>query len=263
MLQYEFMQKAFLIGILLSITVPCIGSFIVFKRLSMIGDALSHASLSGIAIALLLGFNPLLGAFLICIFAAISTEFLRRKIPKYSEISIVIITSLGVGLAGILTSFIKNATSFNSFLFGSIVAISDIEVIMVCILSIIIIVTFLFLYKELFYIVFDEEGAKIAGIKVELINFIMALLTGITISISAKTVGALMISSYLVIPIASSMQISKSYKATIILSIFYALFSTILGLSLSYYFSLKPGGTIVILLVLCFLINIILKKIRS
>ncbi len=263
MLQYEFMQKAFFVGILLSIMVPCIGSFLVLKRLSMMGDALSHASLSGIAVGFLIGINPLLGAFFACVIAAMSIEVLRKRIEKYSEISIAIITSLGIGLAGVLSSFIKNTTSFNSFLFGSIVAISNSEVKLIFIIFLVVTLTFIALYKELFYIIFDEEGAIISGIKVNLINFIMSILVGITIAVSARTVGALMISSYIVIPIAASMQISRSFKSTIIIAIIYALFSTILGLVLSYYFSLRPGGTIVVILVICFFINMSIKKIGS
>lgn len=260
MLQYEFMQKAFFVGLLLSIIVPCIGSFIVLKRLSMLGDALSHASLSGVAFGLLLAWNPLVGAFLACVIAGLGTEYLRKKIPRYSEISIAVITSLGVGFAGVLSSFIKNATSFHSFLFGSIVAISTLEVIMITCVSVLVLFLFLFFYKELFYIAFDEEGARVAGVPVNRINFIVAIITAITVSIASRTVGALMISSFMVLPMAAAMQVARSYKTTILFAIFYAVCSTLLGLTLSYYYGLKPGGTIVLLSVGIFFCNVIWKS---
>lgn len=260
MLQYEFMQKAFLAGILLSIIVPCIGSFVVLKRLSMMGDALSHASLSGVAFGLLLGWNPLLGAFFACIIAALGTEFLRKKIPQYSEISIAIITSLGVGLAGVLSSFIKNATSFHSFLFGSIVAISYVELALILAVSFLAIFVFLFFYKELCYIAFDEEGARVAGLSVERINLLMSFVIAITVSVASRTVGALMISSFIVLPMASAMQVARSYKMTILLAITYALVATCLGLSLSFYYGLKPGGSIVLLSVAIFFCNVLWKR---
>ncbi|MCI7344155.1 MAG: metal ABC transporter permease [Fusobacterium necrophorum] len=263
MLQYEFMQKAFLVGILISIIVPCIGSFVVLKRLSMLGDALSHASLSGVALGLLLAWNPLVGAFLACIVAALGTEYLRKKIPEYSEISIAIITSLGVGLAGVLSSFIKNATSFHSFLFGSIVAISKCEVVMIVCVSLLVLFVFLFFYQELFYIAFDEEGARVAGISVNRINVIVAIITAITVSMASRTVGALMISSFMVLPMASAMQVARSYRSTILLAIFYALLSTLSGLSLSYYYGLKPGGTIVLLSVGIFFMTMLWKRFRK
>lgn len=260
MLQYEFMQKAFLAGILLSIIVPCIGSFVVLKRLSMMGDALSHASLSGVAFGLLLGWNPLAGAFFACVVAALGTEFLRKKIPQYSEISIAIVTSLGVGLAAVLSSFIRNATSFHSFLFGSIVAISKFELLLIFFVSILGILVFLCFYKELCYIAFDEEGARVAGLPVEKINFLMAFVIAITVSVASRTVGALMVSSFIVLPMASAMQIARSYRMTILLAIVYAFFAICLGLTLSFYYGLKPGGSIVLLSVAIFFANVLWKN---
>lgn len=263
MLQYEFMQKAFVVGILLSIIVPCIGSFVVLKRLSMMGDALSHASLSGVAFGLLIGWNPLLGAFIACVLGALGTEFLRKKMPQYSEISIAIITSLGVGLAGVLSSFIKNATSFHSFLFGSIVAISNFELALILIISIVVILIFVCFYKELCYIAFDEQGARVAGIPVGKINVMMAFVIAITVSAASRTVGALMISSFIVLPMASAMQVARRYSTTILLAIGNAAFATICGLSLSYYYGLKPGGTIVMVLIGLLLIASVVRYPRG
>lgn len=262
MLQYEFMQKAFVVGILLSIIVPCIGSFVVLKRLSMMGDALSHASLSGVALGLLLGWNPLLGAFFTCVLAALGTEFLRKKIPEYSEISIAIITSLGVGFAGVLSSFIKNATSFHSFLFGSIVAISSMELALIFMVSVLVIFVFLCFYRDLCYIAFDEEGARVAGLPVGKLNLLMAFVIAITVSVASRTVGALMISFFIVLPMAAAMQVARSYRMTIVLAIVYALLATCFGLTLSFYYGLKPGGTIVLLSVGIFFLNICWKARR-
>lgn len=119
------MQRAFLVGILLALIIPCVGIVIVLKRLSMIGDALSHTSLAGVAAGLLFNINPVLGATAACVAAAFGIEAIRKKLPRYAEMSIAIILSAGVGLAGVLSGFVRSAASFNSFLFGSIVAISD------------------------------------------------------------------------------------------------------------------------------------------
>ena len=129
--EYAFMRKAFAVGILLAIIVPCIGIIVVLKRLSMIGDALSHSSLAGIAAGLVFNINPILGAIIASLASAFSIEFIRKKLPKYSEMSIAIIMSAGVGLAGVLSGFVKDSAAFNSFLFGSIVAITDFELYMV------------------------------------------------------------------------------------------------------------------------------------
>lgn len=244
--QYDFMQRAFITGILIAIITPCIGVVIVLKRLSMIGDSLSHNSLAGVAAGLATGFNPVLGAVMFSIAAAFSIERIRKSFPKYSEIAIAVIMSTGIGLAGILSGFVKNSASFSSFLFGSIVAISDFELYLVVGLSIVVILAVIFLYKELFYITFDEESARLAGIPVKAINFVFTLLTAVTISISARTVGTLVISSLMVLPVASAMQIAKSYKQTVVFSVIFAVFFTVSGLYVSYYADFKPGGTIVL-----------------
>ena len=187
-LEYDFMRRAFLAGILLAVIVPCIGIIVVLKRLSMMGDALSHTSLAGVAAGLVMGINPILGAVVTCIAAALGIEAIRKRIPKFSEMSIAIIMSAGIGLAGVLSGFVKNAANFNSFLFGSIVAISDFEMILVVCISCAVLLTFLLLYKELFYIALDEQSARLAGIPVKSINFIFTILTAVTVSIAARTV---------------------------------------------------------------------------
>lgn len=260
MFEYAFMQKAFLVGILLAIIIPLIGVIVVLKRLSMIGDALSHTSLAGVALGLLLGIEPIVGAVVVCVVAAFSIETIRRRLPRYAEISISIIMSVGIGLASVLTGFIDDGAAFNSYLFGSIVAITDTEVLMVVIVTVIVVATFLLLYKELMFITFDEQGAILAGLPVKKINFVITLLTAITVSVAARSVGALIVSSLMVIPVACAMQIANSYKKTVLYSVLFAVAFTVVGLVLSYYFNLKPGGTIVLTGVVVLIPLMVAKK---
>lgn len=197
------------------------------------------------------------------IISALGIEFLRKKIPKYAEMSIAIIMSAGIGLAGVLSGFVKNAANFNSFLFGSIVAISDFELFLVTGISVLVLLVFILLYKELFYISMDERSARLAGIPVNTVNFIFTILTAITVSIAARTIGALIVSSLIVVPVACGMQFSKSYKQTVIYSIVYAILFTIIGLFISYYGNLKPGGTIVLVGVVSLLLIVLGKKIMG
>lgn len=259
---YEFMQRAFLVGILLAVIIPCIGSVIVFRRLSLIGDALSHTSLAGVAIGLLLGFNPIVGALAACLLAAFSIDFLRQKLPRFSELSIAIVLSVGVGLAAILSGFIKNATNFNSFLFGSIVAVSNFETILVAGTSLLVLLAFTFLYKELFYMIFDEQAAALGGVPVKIVNTIFTILTALTVSMAARTIGALIVSSIMVLPIATAMLFAKSYRKTLIWAIGFALLSTTCGLVIAFYAGLKPGGTIILTAVVCFLLTALFTRIH-
>ncbi len=258
--EFDFMRRAFLVGILLAMIIPCIGMIVVLKRLSMIGDALSHTSLAGVAAGLIMGVNPILGAAAACFAAALGIEAIRKKIPKFSEMSIAIVMSAGVGLAGVLSGFVKNAANFNSFLFGSIVAISDFEMYLVLGISLVVLTAFVFLYKELCFVAFDEVSAHLAGVPVKTVGFVFTILTAATVSVASRTVGALIVSSLMVVPVACSMQLGKSYKQTVFYSIGFAVLFTVAGLFVSYYAGLKPGGTIVLIGVACLLLILLMKK---
>lgn len=243
---YDFMRKAFLAGALLAVIIPCIGVTVVLKRVSMIGDALSHASLAGVAAGLLMGFSPIAGAIATSVIAALGIEAIRKKMPKYAEVSVAITMSAGVGLAGVLSGFTGGSGSFNSFLFGSIVSISDFDMMLITATGFAVIIVFLLLYKELFFIAFDERSARLSGVKVGVVNTVFTILTAITVSVSARTVGALVVSSLMVIPVTCAMQIAKSYKSTLLCGILFALSFTVVGLFLAFYLGLRPGATIVL-----------------
>ncbi len=257
--QYAYMQRALLVGFLLAVIVACLGTVMVHKRLSLIGDALSHSSLAGVAVGLLLGFNPIIGAMATCVVAAFAIEAIRKKLGNHSELAVAIVLSTGIGLAGVLSGFVRSSADFNSFLFGSIVAISGFEARLVMILAVVVLVAFILLYKELFYISFDEQAAAISGVPVGVVNAIFTILTAVTVSIAARTVGALIVSSLMVVPVAAAMSLARSYRTTVLWAIFVSVVSTVGGLVLSFYIGLKPGGTIVLLsvaiLLLCKLIG--------
>jgi zinc transport system permease protein len=262
-LQYDFMRRAFIVGILLAVIIPCMGVVVVLKRLSMIGDALSHTSLAGVAAGLILGVNPVLGAVATCVAAALGIEFIRRKIPQYAEISIAVVMSAGIGLAAVLSGLVKNAANFNSFLFGSIVAISDFEMRLAIGVSAVVLLVFILLYKELFYVALDERSARLAGVPVRSVHIIFTLLIAVTVSVAARTVGALIVSSLMVIPVACTMQLGKSYRQTVIYSVCFAVFFMTAGLFAAYYLRLKPGGTIVLCGVACLVLILLGKSVSA
>ena len=162
--------------------------------------------------------------------------------------------SAGVGLAGVLSGFVQNAAGFNSFLFGSIVAITPGELTATAVISVLVLTAFVLLYKELFAIALDEHAARRAGVSVGAVNSIYTILTAATVSVAARTVGALIVSSMLVLPVACAMQVARSYKQTVLFSILFAEGFIAAGLTLAFYAGLKPGGTIVLLGVGCLLV---------
>lgn len=262
MLSYEFIRRAFLVGILLALILPLIGVPLVLRRLSSTGDALSHVSLSGVAIGLLLGVDPLIGAIGTCIIAAFSIESIRKRFQRYSDIAVAIIMSTGIGLASILSGMIKNV-NFESFLFGSIFTISMSELITVIVISLLVIAFFLLFYKELMYITYNESQARLSKVPVTIVNFIFTFATAFTIAIASKIIGALMVSSLMVLPTACSMLLARNYKQTIIYSSLFALMFMLSGIIVSYYLRLRTSGTVVLIGVISLIISLLVKFIIS
>lgn len=246
--QYEFMQKAIMVLIIIAAIAPCMGMPIVMKRLSAIGDATSHSALAGVTLGLVLGINPIVGAVIFALLAAFGIELLRKAFSEFSEIATVIVMSAGIGMTAILSGFITDGSAnLNSFLFGSIVAVSDFEMYLTMGLGLIVIVMSVIFHKEIFAIIFDEETAIISGLPVKRINFLLMVLTAVTVAIASRVVGALMISSLLIIPVAAAMMLKKSYKKTLVISVVFAEIFSVAGFFISYFLDLRPGGTIVLL----------------
>jgi zinc transport system permease protein len=261
--EYEFMRNAFIVGVLLSVIIPCIGVTVVLKRLSMIGDTLSHISLAGVVAGLISGINPVVGAVIFSILATFGIEKVRKSFSRYAEISLAVMMAAGIGLAGLLAGFVKNSSTFTSFLFGSIVAISSFELLIVSILSVTVLIFVILLYRDLFCLTFDEECARFAGVNMTRVNRIFMILTAITISISARAIGTMVVSSLMVVPVASAILVAKSYRKTVIYSIVYAVISTISGLVISIYANLKPGATIVLTSVIMLLLTMLYKTAKT
>jgi zinc transport system permease protein len=213
-----------------------------------------------VAAGLIMGANPILGAVVACTLAALGIEAIRKRIPRYAELSIAIVMSAGVGLAGVLSGFVKSAANFNSFLFGSIVAISDFELWMTVAIGALVLAGFLVFYRELFFIALDERSARLAGVPVQAVNALFTILTAITVSVAARTVGALIVSSLMVIPVACAMQVSRSYRQTVIYGVLFALLFMMVGLFAAYYLGLRPGGAVVLTGVICLVALFAIKR---
>lgn len=260
MFEFDFMRNAFMAGVVVSVLCPIIGLFIVLRRNSMIGDTLSHSSFAGVAIGLVFGVNPIISAFLFTTICAVIIEFLRGYYKKYAELVMSIVLTLSLGIAIILISTGKANANVNSYLFGSILTVSKSDLLIIATAGIICLLILKVIYNKLIYITFDEEGAKTAGINVKFINYLFTILVGATISLSIRIMGILVISSIIVVPVATSMQLKKNFNKTLILSVLFGLIDILLGLVLSYYFNSAPGGTIALTSVIVLVITLLLKR---
>lgn len=258
--QYDFMKNALLAGVFISLLCPAVGTFLVLKRYSMMGDTLAHASFAGVAIGLVFGYNPIVSAFIFTSISGIAIEYMRNYYKKYAELILVIVLTLCVGIAITLISTGKTNANVNSFLFGSILTVSKKELLTVIILSAISALTLCLLYNQLVYITFDEEGAQVSGVKVKLINYIFALLVGATISVSIRILGILVISSMIAIPVATALQLKKGFRYTLLLSMIFGFIDIITGLLFSYFIDCAPGGTIAITSILVLITAILFNR---
>ena len=242
MLQYSFMQNAVLVSVFISILCPSIGIFLVLRRYSMIGDTLSHASLAGVTIGLLAGQSPILGAFVFTSICGALIEFLRNYFKKYTDLILTIVLSLSVGTAITIISSGKLKANADSFLFGSILTVTQFDMIMVLVLSIISVLTLILLYHQMLYIAYDEEAARVAGVRVKLINYVFSILVASAISVSIRIVGVLVLSSMIALPVATALQLGKGFRVTLIFSIVFSMVDIMTGLFVSYYLNVAPGG---------------------
>jgi zinc transport system permease protein len=263
MLNYGFMQNALFISIFISILCPCIGIFLVLRRYSMIGDTLSHASLAGIAIGLMSGQNPILGAFLFTSVCGALIEFLRSYFKKYTDLILTIVLSLSVGTAITIISSGRLHANADSFLFGSILTVTRFDMIMVALLSAVSVLALILLYHRMVYIAYDEEAAKIAGVKVRLINYVFSILVASAISVSIRIVGVLVLSSMIALPVATALQLGKGFKLTLLFSVVFSVIDIMLGLFVSYYLNVAPGGFTALISVAVLVLVLLSKKIHA
>ncbi len=260
---YEFMQNAFIVGIAIAIMAPIIGNFIVIKRLSPIGDALSHSSLAGVLIGLFFGISPLLSAILFTVFAVVVIELSKNYFKDYSELTSNIVMGLGVGVTGVLMNKVNSPVNINTYIFGSLVTVSRSELIFIVTVAIIVVI-YVLKYKNLLLLcTLDENSAVLMGINIKRVNFIFMLITAVVIAIASKIVGAIIVTSLTVIPVACAMQTSKSFNNNILISTIYSVTFMFLGIVCSYYFDVVTGGTTILISVLTLLALLIIKETKA
>jgi zinc transport system permease protein len=267
--EYSFLRYALLTGVIMGFVTPIIGSFVVIRRLSFIADTLSHFSLAGLSIGLflinILGFtfisDPLYLAMIFSVIGALFIEILRGYYQNYKEISMPIVMSLGTALSAL---FISLSGGFNSsiynYLFGSILTVGNEYLLIITIVTVIVLGLLFIFYKEMVLISFDETYAKLLGIKIGRFQFVSTIILAVIVSLSIATVGVLLVSSLMIIPVAAAMKVGKSFKNTVVIAIMFSEISILGGLWLSYELDIASGATIVLLNILILLLVGIFRK---
>jgi zinc transport system permease protein len=259
-LQFGFMQHALISGAAISLVCSVVGLFLVLRRHSLFGDAMSHVAFGGIAIGLFTKVYPIWTAFIVSVLAAIGITKLREftKIPADSAVALLLSSGLAVGV--VLISLSNGFTlDLYSFLFGSILLISIQDMVTSIALCAAVLIVMSIVYRKLMYITFDEEQAKVSGLDVGKLNYLFVVLASVTVITSIRLVGVLLISSLIVIPNITAMMFGKGFKKTALISALVGVFSVLSGITISYVLNLAPGGTIVLISIGTFLATVASK----
>jgi zinc transport system permease protein len=262
-----FMQRALISGAVIAIICSIIGLFLVLKRHSLFGDAMSHVAFGGIAIGLFTNVYPLWTAFIVCVLAALGMTKLQEfaKIPADSAVAVLLSSGLAIGIVLISLSGGFTLDLF-SFLFGSILLISVQDLIMILAVSSLVIAIMSVIYRRLTYVTFDEEQASVGGLSVKKINYLFIVIASITIITSIRLVGVLLISSLIVLPNITAITMGKGFKKTAFISCGISVSSVIVGIIISYIMNIAPSGAVVLTETSIFLAAVfgrhIFKKVR-
>lgn len=264
-LQYPFMQRALFSGIFISILLGWLGTFVVTRKMSLIGDGIAHASLSGIALALLLGWAPIPVAVVLSVFLAGFIYFLERKTKISGDMAIAIIFTTGMALGIILLNFYQGyQPELISYLFGNILTINNFDLFNIIGFGFFIFFILFIFYRKILFSTFDPVGAYLSGIKTWFYDLILYVSTAITVILSIKLVGIILVSALLVTPSAIARLFAKSFKHFTILAIFISASIILIGLTFSYYLDLPSGAMIVLtgtlLFLLSYFISFLIKK---
>ena len=259
-----FVQRAIVAGCFMALGCSSLGVFLVLRRFSLIGDGLAHVSFATVAIGLLLRAQPMVVSIPLVAMASLLILKLNEKAAVYGDAAIGLVASFGIALGVIIAS---TAGGFNvdlfSYLFGNILSVSCFETWMTVAISLVVALIVWLFYHDLFAITFDEEYAQVSGIKVRLVNRILILLTSLIVVLGIKIVGTMLVSSLIILPAISALQVVKSFRSTILLAGTFAVISVIAGIFISYIFNLPSGATIVMVNFVFFVISFIYRRVKE
>jgi zinc transport system permease protein len=247
MLRLEFMQIAFAVGAVVGLLAPAVGFFLVERQASLVGDGLGHVAFAGVAAGYLLNVSPVLMALAFALVGALAIEWLRGRGGTGGDQALALVFYTGIALGVVLISSADRLdVNLFQFLFGSILTVTWSDLWIVLILGVAGLATIALLYRGLVGSVLDPEGSRVVGVRVGLMNVTVAVLAALTIGISMRIVGILLIAALMVLPVIAAQRIAWSMRSTLGLAMLFGLGAVLVGLTLAYYGDLPPGGTIVL-----------------
>ncbi len=254
LLAYDFMQRALLAAVLTGLAAPAVGTYLVQRRMALMGDGLGHVAVAGVAAGLLTGASPTWTAVVVAILGAIAIELIRAAGRTGGDVALALLFYGGLAAGVMITGIAgQSAARLQEFLFGSILTISDTDVRVTFALAVVIIVVAWGLMPQLFAVALDPDFARVAGLRVRGYNLLVAILAAVTVTVAMRTVGLLLVSALMVVPVATAQQVTKSFRTTVALAMALGAAAAVGGLllaawlSLVYGASVAPGSAIVLL----------------
>ncbi len=252
-----FMQRALIAALLTGLAAPAIGTFLVQRRLALMGDGIGHVAVTGVALGLLTGTSPVWTAVGVAVIGAILIEVIRERGQTNGDVALALLFYGGLA-GGIFLSGLggESAASLNTYLFGSLTTISVDDVLVTMVLAIAVVVLCVGLAPQLFAVAQDQEFARVAGLRVRAYNILVAVLAAVSVTVAMRTVGLLLVSALMVVPVATSQQLTRSFRTTIAAAMALGVLASAGGLVLATFASYKatvaPGPTIVLLALACY-----------
>lgn len=262
---YDFMQRAFLAMIAISLFSPILGVFLILRRQSMMSDTLSHVSLAGVAFGLVIDISPTTSTIIVVVIAAIFLEYLRTVYKNFMEIGTAILMSTGLAVSLVLMSKggTSSSMSLDQYLFGSIVTISQEQVIFLFVLAAIVLILTVLFIRPMYVLTFDEDTAFVDGLPVKFMSIAFNIVTGVAIALMIPAAGALLVSTIMVLPASIALRIGKNFKFVILIANIIGFLGMIAGLYISYYVETPASASITLIFVLVFLLISIINKLKK
>ncbi|HEY7732650.1 MAG TPA: metal ABC transporter permease [Gaiellaceae bacterium] len=258
------MRLAFGVGAIIGVLAPTVGFFLVQRRMSLIGDGIGHVAFAGVAAGVLLDLSPTLTALVACLVGAVGIEWLRSRRHAAGDQALALLFYTGLA-AGVVLVSLADALDVNlfSYLFGSILTVTRGDLALVAVLGVAGLATIALLYRALCAVVLDEEGARVAGVPIGALNVVVAALAALTIALSMQVVGILLVAALMVLPVTAATRVAWSMRSTLVLSAAIGLGSVLVGLTVSYYGDVPPGGTIVLVAAAAVLAALLARPLRA
>ncbi|MFJ7070777.1 metal ABC transporter permease [Streptomyces sp. NPDC101115] len=256
MLQLEFMQRSLLAAVLVGITAPAVGIYLVQRRQALMGDGIGHVAMTGVGLGFLLNTSPIWMATLVAVAGSVAMELIRAYGKTRGDLALALLFYGGMAGGVLLLNLSPTGSNANltSFLFGSLSTVSEEDVTAIAILAALVVLVTVVLRRQLFAVSQDEDFARVTGLPVRALNLLIAVTAAVTVTVAMRVVGLLLVSALMVVPVAAAQQLSRSFRATFVLAVVIGTTVTLSGTTASYYGDLPPGATIVLLAIAVFIV---------